>query len=136
MNQTYDNMPNADTYDWSDKEILIVEDIETSNRYFKAALKRTNVKIHWAKNGKEAIESVENTPTIDLVLMDIHMPVMNGFEATREIKKKKKDLKIIVQTAYVLSGEREKSFDAGCDEFITKPINFKKLLSTIEKYIH
>lgn len=136
MNQNYENLSGTNDYDWSNKEILIVEDIETSNRYFKAALKRTKVKIHWAKNGKEAIAQVEKIPNLDLILMDIHMPVMNGFEATHEIKKIKKDLKIIVQTAYVLSGEREKSFEAGCDEFITKPINFKKLLGTIEKYIH
>lgn len=136
MTQSEDRSKDTPQYDWSDKVILVAEDTETSNMYFKAALKRTKVNILWASNGREALEIVKkNLNKINLILMDIHMPEMNGFEATREIKKIKKDITIIIQTAYVLSGEREKSVEAGCDDFITKPINFKKLLSTVEKYI-
>jgi two-component system, cell cycle response regulator DivK len=122
-------------YNWMGKTILVVEDVETSNMYFKAALSRTNVNILWAVNGLEAIEQVKSHQDIDLILMDIHMPKMNGFEATAEIKSFKKDLKIIMQTAYVLSGEKERSFNIGCDDFIEKPINFKRLLATIQKHI-
>lgn len=122
-------------YNWSDKIILVVEDIETSNRYFNAALKRTNVKILWAKNGLEALEIIKKNDTLDLILMDIHMPYMNGFEATREIKKIYPEINIIMQTAYVLSNEREKSFEAGADDFIAKPINFRELLEIINRFM-
>ena len=66
--------------------------------------------------------------------MDLKLPIGNGYEATKEIKKYKKEIPIIVQTAYVLSNERDKSFEAGCDEFIAKPVNLNLLLSTIETY--
>ncbi len=122
-------------YDWKKKVILVVEDVDTSNMYFKAALHRTKAKVLWAENGKDAVKFCKSNKDIDVVLMDIHLPKMNGFEATKEIKKFRKDLPVIIQTAYVLSGEEAKSYEAGCDEFITKPIKFKKLLSTIDKYL-
>ncbi|MCF8229687.1 MAG: response regulator [Bacteroidales bacterium] len=120
---------------WEGKKILVVEDVDTSNMYFKAALGKTDAHILWASNGIEALEIAQENDDIDLVLMDIHMPGMNGFEASRELRKKNKKLKIIIQTAYVLSGEREKSMKLGCTDFITKPINYKKLIHTIEKHI-
>ena len=131
---TFNNMDSQKNYDWSDKIILIAEDVETSNRYYKAALSRTNAKLLWAKNGKEAIDLVKENKKIDIILMDLHMPELNGFKATRKIKDFKKDIPIIVQTAYILAGEEEMSYEAGCDEFLTKPIKFNTLLSTIEKY--
>ncbi len=131
---TFNNMDSQKNYDWSDKIILIAEDVETSNRYYKAALSRTNAKLLWAKNGKEAIDLVKKNKKIDIVLMDLHMPELNGFKATRKIKDLKKDIPIIVQTAYILAGEEEMSYEVGCDEFLAKPIKFNTLLSTIEKY--
>lgn len=121
-------------YDWSDKVILIAEDVETSNRYYKAALSRTNAKLLWAKNGKEAIDLVKKNKKIDIILMDLHMPELNGFKATRKIKDLKNDIPIIVQTAYILAGEEEMSYEAGCDEFLSKPIKFNTLLTTIGKF--
>jgi hypothetical protein len=126
---------NLPVYNWEAKKILVVEDTDTSNRYFNAALKRTKVKILWAKNGLEAIDIIKSDKNVDLILMDIHMPFMNGFEATREIKKMTPHITIIMQTAYVLSNEREKSFEAGADDFIAKPINFKELLEIINRYM-
>jgi len=123
-----------DIYDFSEKTILIAEDVETSNQYFKAALSKTKANLLWAKNGEEAIKLFENN-TVDLILMDIHMPKMNGFDATRRIKEIDKTVPIIMQTAYILSGEEEMSFEAGCDEFIPKPIKFKNLLSLVNKYL-
>lgn len=120
-------------YDWSGKTILIAEDVETSNQYFKAALTRTKANLLWALNGVEAVELVKNN-NVDLIMMDIHMPQMNGFEATKIIKGINESIPIIVQTAYILSGEEERSFDAGCDEFKAKPIKFNDLLSLIDKY--
>jgi len=120
-------------YNWENKVILIVEDTLTSNLYFEAALAPTKAKLLSAKTSDEAIEIVKNNH-IDLVLMDLKLPIGNGYEATKEIKKYKKEIPIIVQTAYVLSNERDKSFEAGCDEFIAKPVNLNLLLSTIETY--
>jgi len=131
---TFNNMDSRKNYDWSDKIILIAEDVETSKRYYKAALSRTNAKLLWAKNGKEAIDLVKKNNKIDIILMDLHMPKLNGFEATRMIKDIRKDIPIIVQTAYILAGEEEMSYEAGCDEFLAKPVKFNTLLTTIEKY--
>ncbi len=87
-----------------------------------------------AKNGFEAVEVCRNNPDTDLILMDIQMPVMNGHEATRQIRQFNKDVFIIAQTAFGLSGEREKAIEAGCNDYIKKPINKAELLSLIQKY--
>jgi CheY-like chemotaxis protein len=123
------------TYSWSGKIILIVEDNETSNVYFEAALRKTQAKLVWAKNGIDAVDTVKNTDQIDLILMDINMPKLDGIEATRIIKKLRPEIIIIVQTAFILSGEERMCQDAGCDEFITKPIRLKYLLDTINRYL-
>lgn len=121
-------------FDWVGKTILIAEDVETSNQYFKAALTKTNASLLWALNGKEAVQIFKKNK-VDLILMDIHMPKMNGFEATKKIKEIDKSVPIIIQTAYILSGEEERSYDAGCDEFKTKPIKFIDLLTIVNKYL-
>ncbi len=121
-------------YLWEGKTVLIVEDNETSNIYFEAALRKTKAKLLWAKNGIDAVEIVRNN-TIDLVLMDINMPKMDGIEATRIIKTEFPSIIVVVQTAFVLSGEEKLCMDAGCDEFITKPIRLKYLLDTINFYL-
>jgi len=122
-------------YNWKDKLILVCEDTETSNMYFKAALKKTNASVLWAENGKEAVEICEKNKDIDLVLMDIRMPEMDGVTATRIIKEKRRNLPIIIQTAYFYQNEKENSYDAGCDEFITKPIKLSYLLANLDKYL-
>jgi CheY-like chemotaxis protein len=122
-------------YSWKGRTILVVEDNETSNIYFEAALRKTHAHLLWAKNGIEAVKQVETNGSIDLILMDINMPKMDGIEATRIIKHLKPNLPVIIQTAFVLSGEEKKSHEAGCDEFITKPIRLKHLLDSIDRYI-
>ncbi|MBI9038521.1 MAG: response regulator [Bacteroidales bacterium] len=122
-------------HDWTGKVILIAEDVETSNKFFNAALKRTNATLLWAKTGKEAVDIVLSSPQIDVILMDLNMPGLNGFEATRKIKEIRKTIPIIVQTAYLLSGEEKMSYEAGADEFISKPIKFAILLETLKKFI-
>lgn len=122
------------TYLWEGKTVLIVEDNETSNIYFEAALRKTKAHLFWAKNGVDAIEIVKNNK-IDLVLMDINMPKMDGIEATQIIKTLYPQIIVVVQTAFVLSGEEKLCLDAGCDEFITKPIRLKYLLDTINRYL-
>lgn len=129
-------MESADaTYLWEGKTVLIVEDNETSNIYFEAALRKTKASLIWAKNGLEAIEKVKTNAQIDLILMDINMPKMDGIEATRIIKTLYPKIIVVVQTAFILSGEERMCQEAGCDEFITKPIRLKYLLDTLNRYL-
>lgn len=122
-------------YTWEGKTILIVEDNETSNIYFEAALRKTKANLIWAKNGLDAVEIVKKTEHLDLILMDINMPKMDGIEATRIIKETRPEIIIVVQTAFILSGEERMCQEAGCDEFITKPIRLKYLLDTVNRYL-
>jgi len=134
INKEKSGMPKFE-HDWTGKVILIAEDVETSNKFFSAALKRTNATLLWAKTGTEAVDIVISSPQIDVILMDLNMPGLNGFEATRKIKEIRKTIPIIVQTAYLLSGEEKMSYEAGADEFISKPIKFAILLETLKKFI-
>lgn len=122
-------------YNWKDKRILIVEDEEINNMFFDAALSRTESELLWAKNGKEAVDIVDVTEDVDVILMDIRLPIMDGCEATRRIKKRHSEIPIIAQTAYALEGDRERILDAGCDDYLAKPIRFEELLATIDKYL-
>jgi two-component system, cell cycle response regulator DivK len=122
-------------YDWSDKLILIVEDIEANHMFIAAALKRTNAQLLWAKDGLQAIEMCKEYESIDLVLMDIRLPKLDGYEATKQIKLFRPNLPIIAQTAYVMSNEKGKVLQAGCDDLITKPIRLNVLITTVAKYI-
>jgi len=123
------------TYSWEGKTVLIVEDNETSNIYFEVALRKTKANLIWAKNGFDAVEIVKSNNSIDLILMDINMPKMDGIEATKIIKSLYPNIIIVVQTAFLLSGEEQMCQEAGCDEFITKPIRLKYLLDTIDRYL-
>ena len=123
------------SYSWEGKSVLVVEDNETSNIYFEAALRKTKANLIWAKNGIDAVEIIKNDESVDLILMDINMPKMDGIEATRIIKELRPEIIIIIQTAFILSGEERLCQDAGCDEFITKPIRLKYLLDTINRYL-
>jgi CheY-like chemotaxis protein len=87
-----------------------------------------------ATTGGEAVEVCRENSDIDLILMDIRMPVMGGYEATRQIRQFNKDVVIIAQTAFVQIGDREKSIEAGCNDYISKPINKAELLSVMQKY--
>jgi len=84
--------------------------------------------------GVEAVETCRNNPDIDLVLMDIQMPVMNGYEATRQIRQFNTDVVIIAQTAYALSSDREMAIEAGCNDYISKPLDMALLKATIIKH--
>lgn len=84
------------------------------------------------KSGLKAVELCRKNPDIDVIMMDINMPEMNGYEATRHIREFNKDVVIIAQTAYALAGDREKSIEVGCNDYISKPFNKKELLEKIE----
>lgn len=122
------------THNWIGKTILIAEDAETSVKYFQAALRRTGTRILWARNGLEAFEFVKNTE-VNLVLMDLDMPVMNGLVSARLIKEYNPNLPIIAQSAHVQIGDQQASIEVGCDAYITKPISLEFLLTTISKFL-
>ncbi|MCF8296453.1 MAG: response regulator [Saprospiraceae bacterium] len=122
------------SYDWSDKKILIVEDNPTNYQFLKEILVKTNAKIVKAVNGKQAIEVFKENADIELVLMDINLPILNGYEATKAIKKINKNVPVISLTAFAMAGEKELSIEAGCDDYITKPIKSELLFSKINKF--
>jgi len=117
------------------KRILIVDDEPMSYQLLKRILLVTGADIIHAVNGKEAVEIVESEPNIDLVLMDLRMPVMDGFTATREIKKINNVMPVVVQTAFSMYEEEQKARNAGCDDFISKPIRKEELLIKVMENI-
>jgi len=122
--------------DWSNKTILIAEDDEISYKYLNLILTRkTHVNVLWAINGQLAIDFCRQYKHIDLVLMDLQLPIVDGMEAIRQIKAFKPNLPIVVHTANAYDDECEKCYEAGCDEYITKPANFQHLLYKIESLL-
>jgi CheY-like chemotaxis protein len=117
-------------------KILIAEDDEASEQFITRAIRKYSSKILNANTGVEAIAACRNNADIDLILMDIRMPEMNGYEATRQIREFNKDVIIIAQTAYGLSGDRQKALNAGCNDHISKPINGEELMTLIQKYFN
>jgi CheY-like chemotaxis protein/nitrogen-specific signal transduction histidine kinase len=115
--------------------ILLVEDDKTSLLLLQEVFSEPETKTLHARNGKEAIAMLEKYPEINLVLMDIKMPLMNGFDATRKIKQMRPDLPVIAQTAFASPLDKQKSLDAGCDDYISKPILKEKLLEIIRRHI-
>jgi two-component system, cell cycle response regulator DivK len=115
--------------------ILIVEDVESNYLYLNAVLTKLNAKIEWVKNGVEAVNFAKDHPNIDIILMDLQMPEMNGYDATREIKKIYPNMIIIAQTAFAMSDDRTRAIEAGCDDYLAKPIRSKDLLETVNKYL-
>jgi len=119
-------------YNWQGKVILIAEDEEINFLFLEEVLNRTGAKVIWAKNGIEAIQKYHDNK-IDLILMDLKMPEMDGYEAMHQIKDSKGKTKIIAQTAFAMSGEREEILEAGFDGYISKPIKISELLKLLEK---
>lgn len=122
-------------YNWENKAILVAEDEELNFKVLNTCLARTKAKVIHANDGLEAIELFKQEK-IDLVLMDLQMPVMDGYEATLAIKKINYNMPVIAQTSYVLANEKEKCLDAGCDDYIDKPLDLEELLHKIDKYLN
>jgi PAS domain S-box-containing protein len=116
-------------------KILIVEDDEISYSLLTKMLQKISKEVLHAITGVEAVEACRNNPDLDFVLMDIRMPVMDGNEATRQIRQFNKDVIIIAQTAYGFSRDKEKAIEVGCNDFISKPINKTLLYELIKKHI-
>lgn len=123
-------------YKWIDKTILIAEDEQANYFYIEEVLKKTNARLIRATNGKEAVKEVKKNQKIDLIIMDIKMPEMDGYEATKQIKTFNKDIPIISQSAYAMPSDIEKGYLLGINEYITKPVQPNKLLSILSKYLN
>jgi PAS domain S-box-containing protein len=117
-----------------DLKILIAEDDEPSERLISIIVNEFSKEVIKVKTGIEAVETCRNNPDLDLILMDIQMPDLNGHEATLQIRQFNKGVVIIAQTAFGLYGDREKAIESGCNDYISKPINKAELLKLILKY--
>jgi two-component system sensor histidine kinase/response regulator len=123
------------SYTWKDKVILVVEDDEVNFKFIEAVLHDSSVQVLHASNGIQAVELCRSINKIDLVLMDIKMPEMDGYEATRQIRAFNHKIPIIAQTAFVLENELNKCREVGCNELITKPIEIKELFEKVDKFL-
>jgi two-component system, cell cycle response regulator DivK len=123
------------TESWEGKVILAVEDDDVSLEFLKELFEPYKVKLLSTNNGKSAIDICKSEKQIDLVLMDVQLPVLNGKEAMKQIKSFRPDLPIIAQTAFAMAGDREMYIDEGFDDYIAKPINVEQLLSSMDHFI-
>lgn len=119
---------------WKGKSILVVEDDEISLEFLKELFEPYSIKVLSTLDGKSAIDLCKDNPQIDLVLMDVQLPVMSGIESMKEIRKINFNLPIIAQTAFAMSGDKEKYINEGFNDYISKPINLQELLALIAKY--
>lgn len=116
--------------------VLIAEDDDTSFAFLEIVLEEQNINVIRAKNGIEAVEIHSQNPSVDLILMDMRMPVMDGIEATMKIRKVDAGIPIIAQTAFALSGDDIKAKKAGCNDYFSKPIDIERLEKSLYKYIN
>lgn len=121
------------TYNWTNHTVLIAEDDPMNYKYLSLILeKRTGIKIVWAKDGREAYEKIINLSAIDVVLLDLQLPELNGMDVLIQVKKAIPKLPIIMQTANSLNNEEAECFAAGCDAFFTKPLFVDKLFEFMD----
>lgn len=116
--------------------ILIAEDDWISFQYLRTVLEKSDITVIHAETGEQAVDFVRNTSDIDLILMDIKMPGMDGIEASKIIKRLRPDLPIIAQTAYAYGDEKNKISSTGCDEYLAKPLDYAKLKELLKMYLN
>ena len=121
-------------YSWPGRTVLVADDTPTVQFYLKTLLDMVQVKCLTAANGLEAVELCRQHPEIDLVLMDIQMPIMNGYEAIPRIKQLRPELPIVAQTAYAFASDQEKILATGCDDYLTKPVRKDTLLEKLAQF--
>jgi PAS domain S-box-containing protein len=126
----------SDSFDWSDKTIMVVEDDNINQEFLNAILIPTNVNVLFASSGEDAVQLCNTENNIDLILMDIRLPKMNGYEAFELIRKKKPNIKVIAQTAFAMTDDAQKCIQLGFSDYIAKPIMRKQILIMINKHLH
>jgi CheY-like chemotaxis protein len=114
--------------------ILVAEDTKDNQILAEIIIRKMGLEVVIAENGKEAVEKIKSE-NFDAIIMDIQMPVMNGYEATRAIRKMGVQIPVIALTAHALKGDREKCLAAGCDEYLSKPIIPQRLIDIIQQYL-
>lgn len=117
------------------KNILVAEDNDFNFFVVEALLESKHYTIIRAENGEEAVDYLKSHNDVSLVLMDVQMPVMDGFTATREIRKIDKKIPIVFQTSYAYDKIRQEAFESGCTDFVAKPLSMNNLIPVVEKYM-
>lgn len=135
VKQETTNANNESIPDFSDKVILVADDEEFIHVLFRNYLSETGVRVVSAYTGKKTVETLHSEENIDLVLLDMRMPEMNGEDTVIEIRKENKDIPVIAQTAYAFEGDKERFITAGCTDYLSKPIKEDELLSVLSKYL-
>ncbi len=128
-------IPYSTAYNWNGKTILIAEDEQANYSLLNNIILPTKARVLWVKNGKDAVDACRSNNDIDLVLMDIKMPDLNGLEATKIIKNFNANIPIIAQTAFAMPQDADTCLKAGCDDYLAKPLGIDDILSKINKYI-
>ena len=128
-------MDNYSDYHWNKKQILVVEDDESSAFLLGEILRETGATVNYSTDGEAAVDFMREHPETDLILMDVLLPEMDGFTATREIKSFASKVKIIAQTAYAFSVDHQQARNAGCDAFLTKPLVPAVLLDKMDSFL-
>jgi len=116
-------------------KILIAEDDSANYLFIESYLKRTRSEILWARDGKQLLEIFQAEPDLDLILMDLRMPNLNGIDATRLIRETNESIPVIALTAYAFEDDIQKSVEAGCNDYLSKPVKIEQLSETLIKYL-
>jgi len=127
--------PTPSRYNFNNYTIMIAEDTPYNYEYLYSILQKTGANVVWAKDGIDVLK-MYNSSKIDLILMDIQLPEINGYEATSQIRLTNQSLPIIAQTAYAMAEDKQKCLDAGCNEVLVKPIRMDDVLATVAKYLN
>lgn len=121
----------------TDKTILVVEDFDETRFMIKLSLELNGYRVLEAVNGQQAVDVARREP-LDLILMDLDLPVLDGFAATRLIREdsRLRDIPIVAITAHATAETRVRAYDTGCDEYLTKPLDFEKLATLLDRLLH
>ena len=127
--------PTLNVFNWQGKSILVVEDDAVSQLLLERVIYSTGAQLHIAPTAKEGLEIMKSQKAIDLILMDVRLPDMDGLEATALLRKEGYTVPVIIQTAHSMSEDRKKAMEAGADDYVSKPIDINILLTVINRFI-
>lgn len=123
-------------YNWKGKKVLILEDDPSGSFLLTEILAYTRIEVQLVKTGTEAVEACRIDPEIDIVLLDMQVPEMSGYDAAHAIRERRKDLPIIAQSAFVMTKDKDRALEAGCNAHISKPLNTFELLGTMHQLLY